>query len=248
MTRHSVPQAFMPEHAWLAALALIGTAALLLLLAAGAVAALRRRRRVGAAGLAGAGAAVAAVYTAVLLAISVASQEQTLNRGDRKYFCEIDCHIAYSVEGVEASTEDLGTRYLVSVATWFDPSTIASFRGGAPLTPNARVAFLLDETGRRYPAAGDSVRALSRPLRPGESRRTTLSFLVPDGARRPRLFLGDPGGVENLLIGHENSPWHRRIAFSLQPRSPERPVSRCARPPGQTLQLARPRFSRYRWW
>ncbi|HEV2064075.1 MAG TPA: hypothetical protein VGS00_05955, partial [Thermoanaerobaculia bacterium] len=60
---------------------------------------------------------------------------------------------------------------------------------------------------------------LTKALRPGESYETTLVFDLPDGAANLRLFLGDPLGVENLLIGHENSPMHGKIYFALPPRT-----------------------------
>ena len=48
-----------------------------------------------------------AAYLAVLSVVSLTSREQVLRRGDRKYFCEIDCHTAYSVESV-ARAKTLG--------------------------------------------------------------------------------------------------------------------------------------------
>lgn len=44
---------------------------------------------------------------------------------------------------------------------------------------------------------------------------TTLVFDLPDDSRRPRLFLGDPPGIERFVIGHENSLFHRKIYFEL---------------------------------
>jgi hypothetical protein len=89
------------------------------------------------------------------------------------------------------------------------------------------MVFLVDESGRRYrvSSAGQKAvedsrgpsAALTRILRPGESYMTTLVFDVPEGARRLRLFLGDPPGLETLLIGHENSPFHKKIYFDLPP-------------------------------
>jgi hypothetical protein len=46
----------------------------------------------------------AVVYIALLLGMSLASREVTLAPGQEKYFCEIDCHLAYSVV---ASREEL---------------------------------------------------------------------------------------------------------------------------------------------
>ena len=154
---------------------------------------------------------VAVGYGVLLLAASLVSRERTLEAGDKKYFCEMDCHLAYSVEaaGVDAGGP------AVTVRTWFDPETIARFRGNRPLTPNPRVLYLVDDRGRRYwPTEGG---VLTRPLRPGESYTTRFTFDVPAGARGLRLFLGDSPGLENLIVNHENSPFHAKVYFALPP-------------------------------
>jgi hypothetical protein len=160
-----------------------------------------------------------ALYLAVLVAVSLASREQVLRKGDRKYFCEIDCHLAYSLEEVTTKPLTNATRYIVSIQTWFDPNTIASFRGNAPLTPNPREVFVVDESRRSYWPSPTGMAALatplSRELRPGESYTTTLVFDLPERVRRPRLFLGDTPGLEIFLIDHENSLFHKKIYFAL---------------------------------
>ena len=57
----------------------------------------------------GAGAVFTIVigYLLLLVGVSFASTAKVLPAGGWKYFCEIDCHIAYSVIGVRA-TEALG--------------------------------------------------------------------------------------------------------------------------------------------
>jgi hypothetical protein len=40
-------------------------------------------------------------YALVLIGVSLTSHEKTLAPGENKYFCEIDCHIAYSVVNFE---------------------------------------------------------------------------------------------------------------------------------------------------
>jgi hypothetical protein len=102
-----------------------------------------------------------------------------------------------------------------------------SFRGDGLLTPNPRVVFVVDETGRRYGVSPAGQKALeesrgpstplTRILRPGESYTTALVFDLPDGAQRPRLFLGDAPGIETFVVGHENSLFHRKIYFELPP-------------------------------
>jgi hypothetical protein len=231
-----VQSTFLPGHSPFALLALMGTALTLFLLFVGLVLAFATRRRALAKGIAGAAAAGAGAYLGALLLFSLTSREENLRKGDWKYFCEIDCHLAYSLE--EASrAKALGTPprtstaggsfYVVTVKTWFDPRTIASFRGNGPLSPNPRAVFLVDESGRRYGVSPAGQKALeesrgpstplTRILRPGESYTTAFVFDLPEGVRRPRLFLGDSPGIETFLIGHENSLFHKKVYFELPP-------------------------------
>ncbi|HEY6147573.1 MAG TPA: hypothetical protein VIZ69_07735 [Thermoanaerobaculia bacterium] len=231
---HAADAVRMPENAPISALALLGAAGIVAaaLLAAGVFAAAGRRKP-AAWTAAGAGAVVLA-YAGMLLGLALASPERVLFMGARKYFCELDCHLAVSVDRVEtaktlgAATEARPARgrFLVArVRTWFDPSTTAPWRGDAPLTPNPRTAWIVDASGRRYPVSPDATRAaalsglpaegLDRPLRPGQSSATTLVFDVPANAVHPRLFVGDPPGIERLILGHENSPLHGKVLFDL---------------------------------
>ncbi|HTR04713.1 MAG TPA: hypothetical protein VMN82_16115 [Thermoanaerobaculia bacterium] len=215
--------AFMPALSPAVALAFLGTGFLLAGAAVGAgVAAVARRARL-ARGLAAFGLAVAVVYATLLAAAAVVSRDRTLAPGERKYFCEMDCHLAYEVTGAEAAGPGLRA---VTVRTWFDPSTIAPFRGDGPYAPSPRSVFLVDRAGRRYSASSPATEAwraahggstpFARELRPGESYSTTFVFEAPADAGALRLFIGDAdGGVERLLIGHENSPWHGKVYFAL---------------------------------
>jgi hypothetical protein len=231
----SAESVFMPENAPFVALAFLATGGGLLV-GGGAIAlclALGRRRlarRIGAA--LGIGAAA---YAILLVGFSWTSRERVLEPGAKKYFCEIDCHLAYSLVaadtaktlGVPPRTVTAGSRFVIArVRTWFDPRTIASFRGNGPLSPNPRVAFLVDGAGRTYGISAAGTRAyeeargstvpFSRVLTPGDSYETALVFDPPEGVTR--LFVGDPEGVERFLIGHENSFFHRKIFFGLPPR------------------------------
>ena len=216
--------AFMPPLAPLALLAFLGSGLLIFCCAVAAALALAAKRIRLSRILGGTALAVAVIYCTVLLAASLVSRERTLRSGERKYFCEMDCHLAYSIASTAGPS---GRVRVVMVKTWFDPSTIASFRGNGPLTPNPRTVFLVDESGRRYAPSEEATKAweaqhgastpLTQTLRPDESYTTSFAFEVPPGARGLRLFLGDPVGPENLIIDHENSPFHARIYFELPP-------------------------------
>jgi len=175
---------------------------------------------------------VPCAYALLLLAVSLCSPEKTLQAGSWKYFCEADCHIAYSIEGVQfASTlgseskpvAAQGRFVIVRLKTWFDQHSIAPFRGNGPLTPNPRTVLLVDESGQIYfpsSAAGQTIHfassPLTEPLRPGESYTTTFVFDLPVSASTPKLLVADSDPISRVLIDHENSPWHGKIYLSLE--------------------------------
>src|SRR4029077_2589676 len=61
--------------------------------------------------------AEAVVYFSLLFSLSLFSHDSVLNRGQEKYFCEIDCHLAYSVVGVKTESAAVTTRYFVTLRT-----------------------------------------------------------------------------------------------------------------------------------
>ena len=168
------------------------------------------------------------LYVVALLGVSAFSKDYTLGRGAEKHYCELDCHIAYSVTKVEtpasapadiASTlpVEAGQLYVVTLRTRFDEKTIGANRGDGPLTPNPRKLFIRDEDGKMYsPAYGIAGTPLDKPLRPGESYETRILFRLPPGARNPRLFLSNSEWPNSFLIGHENSPLHGKAYFDLK--------------------------------
>jgi hypothetical protein len=205
----------------------VGVAVLLV----GTISRSMRLARIGA----GTAIAVAACYMLLLCGVSLASHETVLSPGGWKYFCELDCHIAYSVDGVE-STRSIGPEIqpvsargqfvIVHLKIWFDEHTISPRRGDGPLTPNARRVLLLDASGGAFAESPQGEAALARagsgepvsfrqPLRPGESISKTLVFDVPKDARGLRLLLTEDDPETRLVIGHENSLLHKKIYLAL---------------------------------
>jgi hypothetical protein len=154
----------------------------------------------------------------LLFGFSLGSREVTLTPGEEKYFCEIDCHIAYSVR---ASREELqsGRRQLhVALRTRFDETTTSPTRPkDAPLTPNPRQVLLLDAQGRTYAPTTMIGTPLTRALLPAQSYETELVFHLPADATQLRLLLTSPGWEEHLLIGDENSFAHKKTYLALPP-------------------------------
>jgi hypothetical protein len=189
----------------------------------------------------GAGAAItiAAGYLLLLCGVSLASNDKILAPGGWKYFCEIDCHLAYSLEGAETvaalgpelqQVSAHGKFVIVRVKTWFDERTISVHRGNGPLTPNRRQVILVDDTGRNFAPSPEGEAAFSRvggnstpltqPLRPGESYRTDFAFDVPKDARGLRLLITEDDPETRLVIGHENSLLHKKIYFGIDAAPP----------------------------
>lgn len=190
----------------------LGTAGLLL--ASAAVLGLLGRRRL-AVGLAAAGAAAPALYVAVLLAVGRATPERTIAVGRGKWLCDMDCHLVYSLTGAGRAPEGSGRR-VVRVVTHFDETTVAPWRGDAPLVRCPGTVELVDGAGRRFPTVTPGwEKALGAPLKPGESHETEVAFDVPAGARDLRLFIGVAEWPARLLIGSENAPLAGKALLAL---------------------------------
>jgi hypothetical protein len=175
-----------------------------------------------------------ALYLGLVLIFAFASSEKVLARGGEKHFCEIDCHLAYSVidskqtktiGNVPKAVSAGGTFTVVTIKTRFDETTINPNRGNGILYPNSRVMTVVDDQGRKYSpsvdgqhaleASGGAGTPLAAPLRPGESYTTTVAFDLPADARNPTLLINEGEWVTHLVIGHENSPLHKKTRFQL---------------------------------
>ncbi len=159
------------------------------------------------------------VYGAMLLLFSVASQRVVLAAGQEKYFCELDCHLAYSVfaAGYRPDPQVPGdTRYVVELQTRFDPTTISPNRGNGTLTPSPRDVVIIDQAGHEYRPAEMQGPSLMTPLRPGDSYHTKLIFEVQGMAGHPLLWVHTRADApEWMMIGNEVSPLHRKVFFQL---------------------------------
>jgi hypothetical protein len=225
---------FVPPFAPFVVLAFLALGGLLGITALALVAAAILRRTRLLPWIAGFGVVVVLGYAGVLLADSAVSRERVLGPDEKKYFCEIDCHLAYSVAGVETAPvlgpplqplRAKGSWLVVRLKTWFDENSISPRRGDSPLYPNPRLTYVRDADGRRFApspqgeqalaASGRTSVPLTRPLRPGESYETLLAFDLPPGIKDPRLYVGSDDPVSFLLIGHEQSPLHRKVWFRI---------------------------------
>ena len=202
---------------------------------------------------------ITGIYAGAMLAFSLAGREKVLARGAEKHFCEIDCHLAYSITNVR-QTKTLGTSAdqstaqgvytIVTIKTRFDETTIAPWRENGLLYPNSRVLTLIDERGNRHAPAAAALPALdasqtsgtplTAPLRPGESYTTEIVFDLPADVKSATLLINEGDWITHLVIGHENSPLHKKTSFQID--LPATPLVRSDRYPqlwGTTLLQAR---------
>ena len=175
----------------------------------------RKHRLARVAAFALGGGAVA--YFALLLGFSAGSRETLLSRGQEKYFCEIDCHLAYSVVDVKTQEHGAMRDYVVTLRTRFDETTTSPNRPkDAPLTPSPRNVRLIDNTGQQYAVVSSAGMSLMTPLIPASSYTTELEFTIPKDARGLRLLIETtPGWPDHFVIGDENSLGHRKTYFVL---------------------------------
>jgi hypothetical protein len=226
--------AYTPPLAPVVVLAFLATAGLLCLLLLALLIGFWRKSRVLRLGSLLAALLLVTVYAGMLLWFSLSTREVVLPEGGKKYFCEIDCHIAYSVQGAMMAANvggelqpvaSNGNFVVVGVKSRFDPATISPRRGDGPLTPNRRQIALVDESGRSIAPSGKQERVLhelhlhSTPLtaaiRPGESYVSYFVFEVPSSTVNPKLLLTSKDEETVLLWGHENSYFHKKIYFAL---------------------------------
>jgi hypothetical protein len=165
-------------------------------------------------------AAGAILYLGLLLVFSLASRPHILARTQEKYFCEIDCHLAYSLLDVKTEPAAGATHYVVTIRTRFDETTTSPTRPkDATLTPSPRTVLLIDDSsGQQYQPVAIEGTPLQTPLKPSDSYTTQLAFEVPPraGTKSLRLLIiTTPGWPGRVVIGDENSVLHHKTYFAL---------------------------------
>jgi hypothetical protein len=170
--------------------------------------------------------AIAVPYAATLLVASLVSRERVLGQGEEKFFCDVDCDLAYSVTDVRTSqvvgdssggVRAHGAFVIVSLRCRSDAARVT-------MSPHPR-ARILDRDGHAYgvsirgqaalEAARGSHDDLEQKLAPGESATHELVFDLPLDARDPKLFVTDGDAIGRFIINDESSPLHRKTLFSL---------------------------------
>ena len=167
-----------------------------------------------------------AAYVFLFFCASFFSQEKTLFLDEPKEFCGFyfDCHLHAAVSGVR-KTKTLGDRtangefYVVKVKVFSDAKQAAL----GLITVDARV---FDEQNREFSRDAQAEARLGeqppfeRQISPVESFEKEIVFDLPTDATNPRLDIREGYGVdraiESILIGDEDSLFHKRIRFNLE--------------------------------
>jgi len=163
-------------------------------------------------------------YFGIVLIFSVLSHDKLLARGEEKHFCELDCHLAYSIintaqaktfgdNGKPAVAQ--GQYTIVTIQTRFDEATIGPRRGDGLLYPNGRALTLIDDRGNHYGPTIQIGTPLTSPLRPAEAYTTQVAFDLPENAKPTALLVNEDSWETHLIVGHENSPFHGKARFQL---------------------------------
>jgi hypothetical protein len=176
-------------------------------------------------------ALLASGYVLAVVAVSLLSQPRLIPAGTTKRFCGLylDCHRMVTVESVRYTPTVPGRRArgryaLVTVR-------LSSDAAGVTLRSGSLAAALHGTGGEQYPRDPGAERALAAagipaglpdvPLPAGVPTRSTIVFDVPGDTRTLRLRIRDARWFARLfelfLIGDEDSLFHARTWFALEP-------------------------------
>jgi len=164
-------------------------------------------------------------YVIIFLMSSIFSEEKTLSLNEPKGFCGfyLDCHLHTAVSEVRR-TKTIGERqangefYIVKVKVFSDAKRESLRLIGTD-------AKVVDEQNREFRRDTEAENLLGeqppfeKQIAPAESFTKEIVFDVPADARNPRLDLKDGDGIDNaietILVGDEDSLWHKRNYFGL---------------------------------
>ena len=165
------------------------------------------------------------VYAIMLLTFSLTSEEKALGMNEPKEFCGfyLDCHLHTTVTNIR-KTKTFGNRtangefYVVRVKIFSDARR-------AELGLHAPEFEVVDAQGKKFRRVPD----LEKPEPPFDSKvpaggafEKEIVFDLPENVQNPRLDVSEGIGIdkviESVLIGDEDSLFHKRVLFKLEPK------------------------------
>jgi Domain of unknown function (DUF4352) len=163
------------------------------------------------------------VYSALLISASLLTPQQVLESRQERCFDEM----CFSV--LQATTQStVGTGEQAQTAQGLYYVVTVQLRNASQHTaqkPDHPAFFLDDGRERQYQPSEAAQRALGQQpvwdarLQPGERQSRTFVFDAPANmlqqSLRPRLGITEGSWPTPLIIGDENSPWHRVTVIQL---------------------------------
>jgi hypothetical protein len=155
------------------------------------------------------GACIAASYMAAVALVSLLTPRTIVSIGD-SYCWDLWC---LGIQNVSLTPQGQNILYTAEVSLFSDASTVQLEVTDQP----KRFFYVMDEQGRRYPIlAYSSLGAATVTVKPGESVKSSLTFLAPANARNLYLTgdIGAPPWVR-LYFGSDLNPFHRRTLLRV---------------------------------
>jgi hypothetical protein len=167
-----------------------------------------------------------AFYAIIFLASSIFSEEKTLQINQPKEFCGfyLDCHMHTAVTDVRR-TKTIGGKtangefYVVKVKVFSDAkrATLGLLTVDAKVFDEQKREFKRDEQAE---ASLGEQPPFDKRISPAESFEKEIVFDLPLDAKNPRLDIREGYGIDHLieaiLVGDEDSLWHKRNYFKLE--------------------------------
>ena len=156
---------------------------------------------------------IAVAYVGAVVLVSVFTPKTIVNIGD-SYCWDLWC---VGIRSVNTTPQDQNTLYTAQVSLFVDSPT-AELELRDPGKGQAKQFFYaVDEQGRRFPILAYAPLAdATVTVKPGESVKSSLTFLAPANARN--LYL--TGDIEappwvRLYFGSDLNPFHRRTLLRV---------------------------------
>jgi hypothetical protein len=154
-------------------------------------------------------AGIAASYMAAIMLVSLLTPRTIVSIGD-SYCWDLWC---LGIQNVRANPQGQNVLYTAEVSLFVDSTTAQLELTDQPKRP----FYVVDEEGHRFPiVAYSSLGASKVTVKPGESVKSSLTFLAPANARS--LYL--TGDIEaplwvRLYFGSDLNPFHRRTLLRV---------------------------------
>ena len=153
-------------------------------------------------------AGIAASYLGAVVLVSLLTPRTIVSVGD-SYCWDLWC---VGIQNVNTTPQGQNTLYRVEVSLFVDSTTAQLEVTDQP----KQFFYVMDEQGRRFPILPNSSPVASFTVKPGETAKSSLTFVAPANARS--LYLtGDVGAPPwvCLYFGSDLNPFHRRTLLRV---------------------------------